>query len=90
VTPAARAKIRDLTPGTRFRYPDCGKRAVLVALSESGARIKYDGSERQVEFQAKSGDEVIAEVAFTAPGKVYLVSDYSDVEVLGEVAGLQQ
>ena len=75
-------KLRDLAPGTRFRFPDCGKTGTLVGLGQMGARVKYHGSERQVEFQAKSGDEVVADVAFIAPGAVVIVSDYSDVEVL--------
>lgn len=75
-------KIRDLEPGTRFRYPDCGKTAVLVALGNMGARVIYDGARRRVEFQAKSGDEVVADVAFEAPGSAVIVSDGSDVEVL--------
>lgn len=75
-------KIRELEPGQRFRYPDCGKTAVLVAQGAMGARIKYQGSDREVAFQAKVGDEVVADVAFVAPGSVVIVSDYSDVEVL--------
>lgn len=75
-------KIRDLEPGTRFRYPELGKTAVLVGQGAMGARIKYDGRERHVAFQARSGDEVVADVDFVAPGAVVIVSDYSDVEVL--------
>jgi len=74
-------KIRDLQPGQRFRY-EFGKTAVLVRLGAMGARIKYQGSERAVSFQAKAGDEVVADVAFVAPGGEVIVSDYSDVEVL--------
>lgn len=75
-------KIRDLEPGTRFRYPDLGKTAVLVSLGVGGARILYDGTRRQVEFQVKSGDEVVGDVAFEAPGKPVVVCDESEVEVV--------
>lgn len=74
-------KIRDLEPGQRFRY-EFGKTATLVRLGAMGARIKYEGRERQVAFQAKSGDEVVADVAFVAPSGEVIVSDYSDVEVI--------
>lgn len=75
-------KIRDLDPGTRFRYPELGRTATLLRLGEGGATIRYDNSQRDVAFQVKSGDEVTDEVAFTAPGRAVQVSDYSDVEVL--------
>ncbi len=75
-------KIRDLTPGSRFRYPELGKTATLLALGPCGARIQYDNAGRSVEFQARSGDAVVADVAFEAPGRPVLVSDYSDVEVV--------
>lgn len=74
-------KVRDLEPGTRFRYPESGKTAVLVSLSPSGARIMFEGVNRRVEFTAHQvdGDKV---VEFESPGKPVLVSDYSDVEVI--------
>lgn len=75
-------KIRDLAPGTRFRYPELGMTAVLLSLGAGGARIAYDGARRQVEITVRSGDEVVDEVSFEAPGKPVLVSDYSDVEVI--------
>lgn len=75
-------KIRDLTPGTRFRYPSLDRVAVLEGLGASGARIRYEGSKRKVEFDVKSGDEVTNHVAFTAPGRMVVVSDDSTVEVL--------
>jgi hypothetical protein len=75
-------KISQLPIGTRFLYPDLGKTAVLVGLGSAGARVQFDGARRQVEFQVKSGDEVVGDVAFEAPGRPVLVSDYSDVEVV--------
>jgi len=76
-------KIRDLEPGQRFRYPELGKTAVLVSQGAMGARIKYDGRERAVEFTAHANDEDrAADVAFVSPGSVVIVSDYSDVEVI--------
>jgi hypothetical protein len=75
-------KIRDLALGTRFRYPECGKTATLMGLGESGARVQFDAANRVVEFEVKSGDEVVGAVAFERPGKPVLVSDYSDVEIL--------
>jgi hypothetical protein len=77
----SRAKIRDLPPGTRFRY-DFGRVAVLDALGPSGARIRYEGARRDVSFDVKSGDEVVDHVAFTAPGRIVVVSDDSLVTVL--------
>lgn len=71
-----------LTPGSRFRLPYCGKTGTLLSIGESGARVKYDSAARQVEFQAKSGDEIVADVAFEAPGKPILISSACDVEAL--------
>lgn len=72
-------KVSELQPGTRFRYPESGKTAVLVHLGPSGARILFDGSARKVEFGVElTGDDV----KFERPGKPVLVSDYSDVEVI--------
>lgn len=75
-------KIRDLQPGTRFRYPELGKTAVLLHLGPSGARVAFDGATRQVSFTPKAGDVELDEVSFEAPGRPVLVSDYSDVEVV--------
>ena len=75
-------KIRDLAPGTRFRYPELNRTAVLVGLGPSGARVVFEGSKRTVEFEARRPfEEGTDVVAFEAPGKPILVSDYSDVEV---------
>jgi hypothetical protein len=74
-------KLRDLEPGTRFRY-EFGRTATLLRLGAIGATIRYDNAQRDVQFAVKAGDEVIDEVAFTAPGKSVHVSDYSDVEVI--------
>jgi hypothetical protein len=75
----ATKKVRDLTPGTRFLYPESRKTAVLVSLHESGARVKFDGSDRRVEFGVELTGDV---VQFERPGRPVLVSDYSDVEVI--------
>ncbi len=74
-------KLRDLEPGTHFRYPVCGKTATLLSVGPAGARIRYDDNVRQVEFQPGGRSEV---VAFETPGRPVLVSDYSDVEVIAQ------
>jgi hypothetical protein len=73
-------KVRDLTPGTRFFYPESRRWATLVGLGPSGARVLFDSSTRKVEFTAREveGEKV---VEFESPGRPVLVSDYSDVEV---------
>lgn len=70
-------KLRDLEPGTRFRYPESGRTATLVSLGPMAAVIKYEGAERHVAIKTE-----LAEADFIAPGRPVLVSDYSDVEVL--------
>jgi hypothetical protein len=37
-------KIRDLEPGTTFRYPELGITAVLTGLGQMGARVSFDGA----------------------------------------------
>jgi NifU-like protein involved in Fe-S cluster formation len=75
-------KISDLEPGRRFRLPDTGKTGQVISTGDGGTRVKYDASARQVEFQAKSGDEVVADVAFEAPGRAVLISSGTVVEAL--------
>jgi hypothetical protein len=73
-------KLNTLEPGTRFRYPVCGKIGVLLSVSESGARIKYEGSDQRVEIEA---DEMRGTkgATFTRPGQPVLVSAESEVEL---------
>ena len=73
-------KIRDLAPGTVFRYPSLGKTATLLSLGPGGARIKYASDARQVRIRNDAGE--IAE--FEAPGRPVVVSDDSDVELVVE------
>lgn len=68
-------KLADLAPGTRFRYPDCGKTAILLSVTPGGARVKYDDSGRTVAFKSGEGDDV----TFDAPGKAVVVSAGTDV-----------
>jgi len=71
-------KLRDLAPGTRFRYPSLGKTATLLSLGPGGARIKYASDARLVRLQDPAGEVV----EFEAPGRPVVVSDDSDVEVM--------
>lgn len=75
-------RIDSLEPGRRFRLPDTGKTGQVVSVGDGGTRVKYDASARSVEFLAKSGDEVVAEVAFEAPGRAVLISSGTIVEVV--------
>lgn len=67
--------LSSLPLGTRFRYPDSGKTAVLLSVSPGGARIKFDHSGRTKSFKTAEGDDV----TFDAPGKAVIVSAGSDV-----------
>jgi hypothetical protein len=73
-------RLSTLAPGTRFRYPDCRRIAVLVSVSESGARVKFEGAERVVEIEA---DEMrgVKGATFTRPSQPVLVSAESEVEL---------
>jgi hypothetical protein len=71
-------KVRELELGTRFQYPESGKTATLISLGQVGARIKFDNENRHVEINTE-----LAEADFVAPGRPVLVSDGSDVIVLG-------
>jgi hypothetical protein len=72
-------KLADVPPGSRIRFPHCGKTGVLVSVGLMGARIIYDGSARQVQIKVTStGDDV----SFEAPGKPLTVSSGSEVELL--------
>jgi len=72
-------KIRDLAPGTRFRYPSLDKTATLLSLGPGGARIKYASDARQVRIMGAYTGDIIE---FEAPGRPVVVSDDSDVEVV--------
>lgn len=74
-------KIRDLEPGTRFRYPSLDRTATLVSLHVSGARVLFDNAARSVAFEADTV-EGAKPVAFETPGKPTLVDDSSLVEVI--------
>lgn len=71
--------LRSLPLGTRFRYPDSGKTAILLSVGESGARVVFDDSGRKVAFAVDRGDGTGDEVTFDAPGKAVLVSAGSEV-----------
>jgi hypothetical protein len=70
-------KISTLEPGARFRLPDSGKTGVLVSVGDSGARVKYDASARQVEI-TQDGEIT----SFESPGKAVSISSGTEVEVL--------
>lgn len=72
-------KLHTLPPGSRFKYPDCGKTAILLSVGPGGARVKFDDSGRTVAFAVDRGDGTNDEVTFDAPGKAVLVSAGSDV-----------
>lgn len=75
--------LSQMTPGTRFRYPDCGRVATLLDVSPCGARVIFDGSKRAVAFSAQQAfEEGTVEVEFEVKGKPVLVSAGTDVEVL--------
>lgn len=73
-------KLSTLAVGTRFRYPDLGKEAVVVGQGPSGSRVLFDNARRFVTFQPRTLDG--GEVSFEAPGSPVLVSSFSDVEVM--------
>jgi hypothetical protein len=78
-------KLRELgtlKEGSRFRLPLCGKTGVLLRVTPGGASVKYEGTDRDVEFDVKRGDEVTGKVAFTAPGRALTISSGAMVEVL--------
>lgn len=74
-------KLNELTPGTRFRLPHCGKTGVLKRVGESGASVLYDGARKQVEFTAEEIDGE-KRVAFESPGQAVVISGEAVVEVL--------
>lgn len=73
--------LSDLAPGTRFRYPESGKTAVLLSVSPGGARIIFDNSGRKVAFQVSN--EEGRRVEFKTPGKPVTVSAGSHIIPLG-------
>lgn len=75
-------KLGDLEPGQRFRLNYNGQTGALVSVGTGGSRVLYDSAQRKVEFTAKSGDEVVAEVAFEAPGRPILISSGTEVTPL--------
>jgi len=68
-------KLSELAPGSRFRYPDCGRSALLLGIGAGGARIVYDDSQRKVAFKTSAEDDV----TFDAPGRAVMVSAGTDV-----------
>lgn len=74
--------LTEVEPGTRFRLPYCGKTGVLLRVGPGGAMVKYEGTDRDVNFLVRSGDEVTGEVTFTAPGKSVQISAGTMVEVV--------
>lgn len=75
-------KLHELEPGRRFRLPDTGKTGALVSVGDSGARVLYDGARTVREFQVRSGDEVVGDVAFESPGRPVIISAGTEVDPL--------
>lgn len=78
---SVRVKLCELKLGTRFQYPECGRKAILVSLGPSGARVKFEDGKQSVEFMGQG-----EAVRFNAGNQPVLVSDESEVVVLGEVS----
>lgn len=71
--------LAELEPGRTFRLPYSGKSGVVVGHGNSGSRVKYDGSDRKVRLDRRTGQSV----EFDAAGRVVIISSGTEVEPLG-------
>jgi hypothetical protein len=71
--------LRELEPGRSFKLPHTGKTGTLLLLGGSGARVRYNGSERKVKVESARTGQV---AEFEAPGRAVIISDATEVEEL--------
>lgn len=78
----ARKTVGEVRIGRRFRYPLTGKVAEKLGNGDMGARIRYVGAQRKVEFTVEEWGKKPRRVSYTKPAPALIVSNGTLVEVL--------